>query len=786
MATSKPKLTDRHAGVGLLTLSALVVANMVGAGVFTSSGYALAAVGSPGRVMLAWWLCGVWAIAGAIAYGGLARRLPLSGGEYLFLSRLVHPSIGFLAGWISVVAGFTAPIAVAAQGAAIYAFEDFAPGDWRLNAVAVGLIATASLCHCIGVSIGTGLQNVIVAAKLALLAVIIGWAFLFTSHDVWQGAALAGREQSWCPEDMSAWTVLVGSMSWIALSYTGFNAAIYVAGQARDARRNVPRAMLWGTVVVTIVYLLLNYVFVYAPSPESIAGQTNVASIAAAAVGGNSLTWLVRVTIVLAMISSVFAMLLAGPRVYQKMAEDGVMPRLFHADGGAPRWATVVQAALSCVAVFVADLLQLMMYLGLTLSACGALAVLSLWWARRRIPEAPPLRWWETAAMLVYLAITLAILWASRLTHGHEFNAMLVTFGLGALVYAGWHVRERRLGTACGANAGGNVLNREVFRDEGQHAESPPTLPLATSALAKVSSETGAWPPCGSFELVEQLRRGSVADIYLARAPGRASSVIVKVLPADKSSKQVEQRWQRESQLLKRLEHPHIVRYLAAECLEDGGRYLAMQRVAGVTLWELIQQAGGLPPDRALPLLQQLASAVSAVHALGYIHGDLAPKNIMVSSDVLELATEKKLGRGEMHEQITLLDFGLSRAVDSAAWEELPESLHGTPGFMSPESCRAADSASPISFASDIYSFGCLAFFMLTDKLPLNGATSIEIMWKQIHETPPNLSAVCPQPVDPVLEQLIHQCLEKSAAARPPSMTRVLSRLQDVSRRNNA
>ncbi len=431
---------QQRSGLGLLTLVSLVVANMVGAGVFTSSGYALATVGNPGRVMLAWWLCGLWAIAGAIAYGGLARRLPLSGGEYLFLSRLVHPSVGFLAGWISLVAGFTAPIALAAQGAATYALGDVPADDWRLTASAVGLIVVVSLCHAIGVSLGTGLQNAIVAAKLLLLAVIIGWAFLFSSPDAWQGAALPDRHAHWLPEDLSAWRVLVGSMSWIALSYTGFNAAIYVAGQARDSRRNVPRSMLWATLVVTAIYLLLNYVFVYAPAPESIANQQNVASIAAAAVGGHSLSWLVRVTIVLAMISSVFAMLLAGPRVYQRMAEDGVMPRLFSAGDGAPLWATWVQAGLSCIAVFMAGLLPLMMYLGLTLSACGALAVLSLWWARRRIPDSLPLRWWETLAMLVYLSITAAILWASRLTHGPEFNAMLVTFGLGVAVYVGWRM----------------------------------------------------------------------------------------------------------------------------------------------------------------------------------------------------------------------------------------------------------------------------------------------------------------------------------------------------------
>ncbi len=742
MAQPAIKVKTSQAGLGLLTLSALVVANMVGAGVFTSSGYALATVGSPGRVMLGWWLCGVWAIAGAIAYGGLVRRLPLSGGEYLFLSRLVHPSVGFLAGWISVVAGFTAPIAVAAQGAALYALGDVPPTDWRLTAVAIGLIVAASLFHLIGVSLGTGLQNAVVAAKLGLLAVIIGWAFLFTSADVWQGAALPGQSPSWLPEDLSAWTVLVGSMSWIALSYTGFNAAIYVAGQAKDARRNVPLAMLWGTLVVTVVYLLLNYVFVYAPLPEAIANQTNVASIAAEAVGGSTLAWLVRVTIVLAMISSVFAMLLAGPRVYQKMAEDGVMPKLFHSAGGAPRWATVVQAGLSCVAVFMADLLQLMKYLGLTLSACGALAVLSLWWVRRRIPDALPLRWWETTAMFVYLLITLAILWASRLTHGPEFNAMLVTFGLGAIVYVVWHVRDRA-SMSVGTVSGTLVPTASYGED-----------------LRATLKRPDSWPKCGSLELIEQLRYGKSANIYLAREHKQGTAeVIVKVSSSIPSLPSELQHWEREAQLLRRLDHPNIVRCLEAGLAEGGAHtYLAMPRVMGETLWALIQRDGGLTQVRALPLLQQIASAISAVHALGYVHGDLAPKNIMVDGT----------------ERITLIDFGLARPVDSAKFE----SVRGTPAFMSPESCQATDASEPVSQASDIYSFGCLAFFTLTGKLPVDGATSIEILWKQIHETPPKVSPLASFPVDAALEELIGQCLEKSPEARPPSMANVLSRLQ--------
>lgn len=452
--------TQSVTGLGVFTLSALVVANMIGAGVFTSSGYSLGTLGNPGRVMLAWIFCGAWAICGAIAYGSLVARLPHSGGEYLFLSRFVHPSIGFLAGWISVIAGFTAPIAFAALTAALYLMPKIAAWDpwlaeWIRDAgnygepcLAALVILVASLCHLIGVSLGAWVQNAIVAAKLLLIAIMVGWAFFFTSQDVWQGAALPDRDPNWFPSDLGAWMVFAGSMSWIALSYTGFNAAIYVAGESQNADRLVPRSMLWATLLVTVIYLSLNYVFVYAPNPDSISFQGDVATIASQAVGGVGLERLVRITIVLSMISSVFAMLLAGPRVYQKMAEDGVMPKVLRGASGAPRFATLVQASLSIIAVFLADLRQLMEYLGLTLSACGALAVLSLWWIRRKLPSAAPLTLVEHLALAVYLSITLFILVGAWTVPDRRaaFIAMLATFGLGGLVYIGWIRWERRAG----------------------------------------------------------------------------------------------------------------------------------------------------------------------------------------------------------------------------------------------------------------------------------------------------------------------------------------------------
>ena len=438
MSSTQTNSTRNSPQLGIWTLAALVVANMIGAGVFTSSGYSLAALGNPARVMLAWWLCGVWAISGAIAYGALVSRLPMSGGEYLFLSRFCHPSIGFLAGWISLIAGFTAPIALAAKGAALYGAGSQDPLTEHWIAACVILAATGT--YLLGVTIGARIQNAIVAVKLLLLVVIIVIAFMVASTTGWHGDVLPGRDSGWLPENFSAWTVLLGSMSWVALSYTGFNAAVYVAGEAKDATRTVPRAMLRATLVVMLLYLLLNAVFVYAPAPQLIAGEKEVAALVARAIGGAPFEKLTRFTITLAMVTSVFSMLLAGPRVYQRMAEDGVMPQFFNANGGTPRLATVFQAVLSIIAVFATELLQLMTYLGLTLSACGGLAVMSLWWMRKQLPDARSLAWWENLALSIYLLITLAILAASYQTHPVEFKGMLITFAVGILFYGGWRL----------------------------------------------------------------------------------------------------------------------------------------------------------------------------------------------------------------------------------------------------------------------------------------------------------------------------------------------------------
>ena len=262
---------------GLLTLVGLVVANMIGAGVFTTSGFALADLGTPDRVMLAWLTGGLLAVCGALSYGALVRRMTESGGEYLFLSRAIHPAAGFVAGWVSLLAGFTGAIALAATALEAYLLPaGTRPGWIPEDAVALTVVFAAGALHVGKVGVGAGVQNALVIVKLIMIGAITVYAWSKLST----GAVPAGTSLAIGDGAVSVfeWSAFAVSLMWISLSYSGFNAAVYIAGEARDAKRQVPRALILGTVVVTVVYLALNALFVYGAPSSAIAGHEDVAA----------------------------------------------------------------------------------------------------------------------------------------------------------------------------------------------------------------------------------------------------------------------------------------------------------------------------------------------------------------------------------------------------------------------------------------------------------------------------------------------------------------------------
>lgn len=450
--------TLRTRSIGLVSLVCLVIGNMIGSGVYISSTYALGALGDARLVLLAWALGGAHAICGAIAYAALARRIPMSGGEYSFLSRFVHPSVGFMAGWISLIAGFTAPIATAALVFGNYMSESRTAND-TTRWIATALILAGALFHWIHLKAGSWVNNSIVLVKFLGFAVFAFGCVWFLQHPTTSdpnipfvpalNESLFSRDYLSKLDHGAIWMTILVQLFFISLSYTGFNASIYIAGEIdgehiglgpRDQPNGnnmlVPRSMIIACLLVTAIYLGLNYLFLACDTREAIlAGGDYFVSDVAYDVGGSTLRWVMRITIALSSATSVLAMLATGPRVYAQMAADGWLPSWFGFQNDVPRAAIGVQAALSIALVWLANILDMISYLGITLTVCGALATSTLWIAFRTMSERRSIAWWEHAALAVYIAGALLLLVAAWLVKPMQFWCCLGTFASGFAIY---------------------------------------------------------------------------------------------------------------------------------------------------------------------------------------------------------------------------------------------------------------------------------------------------------------------------------------------------------------
>ena len=438
--------------LGFVSLVCLIIANMIGAGIFTTSGFALGDLGTPNRVMVAWVVGGVIALCGALSYGGLVRHITDSGGEYLFLSRLIHPLAGFIAGWVSLLAGFTGAIAFAARAFETYAFPT--RPDWLPSGVAAaGMVLVAAMFHGFKVQTGAIAQNIVVFLKVALL---IGFLAIAASVAMSQGIAPAPL----APMPFSL-TAFAGSLVWISLSYSGFNAAVYVAGEAKDAQRNAPKALWVGTLIVTVLYVALNAAFVYLPPFDAVLGREDVAAAAAQAIGGTPLTIAIRFVTVVALITSVFSLVMAGPRVYARMADDGVFPAMFRFGGeGAPTAAIMAQALLAIALIALADLRGLLSYLGFTLSVSAALTVGSLFLIARREGRGAVSVWGYPLTPAFYVAATLILAAIAGRRQPIELLTALITIASGSVVYYAFGLHRVTNGPVPVAPAGATTKAR--------------------------------------------------------------------------------------------------------------------------------------------------------------------------------------------------------------------------------------------------------------------------------------------------------------------------------------
>lgn len=415
---------------GVWTLVALVVGNAVGAGIYTTSGFALADLGSREWVVLAWFVAGLIALAGALSYGMLVQGLSDSGGEYLYLSRSIHPLAGFVAGWISLLAGFPGAIAFAALAFETYMLAALPylkalPADF----LAIIVVLLAGAIHIVRAKSGAKTQEMIVAFMLIVLSIIIVWsAWRFLNS-----ASLPVPNT----QPLASFSIFTfaNSLVWISLSYSGFNAAAYVAGEVGNAKRNVPRGMVIGTLLTMVLCVGINAIMVYGAPYEVLVGQPDIASVAAQSLGGSVGRRIVEVVIAISLLTSITAMVLAGPRVYAKMAEDRALPKIFAAKSGQPpRMSIVLQVVMSILLVLVADLRSLLSYLGFTLSLCLALAVTSLFVRHWRLNEKPT-SFWYPLAPIIFVGCTVLFALLSAINEPTQFYAALPTVLIGGLAY---------------------------------------------------------------------------------------------------------------------------------------------------------------------------------------------------------------------------------------------------------------------------------------------------------------------------------------------------------------
>jgi APA family basic amino acid/polyamine antiporter len=392
---SSPSLLPR---LGLFSAVALVVSNMIGTGIFTSTGFLAGDLGDPRLILIAWAVGAVVALAGAFSYSELGINFPASGGEYVYLTRAYGPTLGFMSGWVSFFAGFSAPIATAAlafSGYLGYFFPGVRPEAtwyaWKGSEIgfqfggaqllAAGLILLFTILNLFGVEFIARIQNALTSIKVLVLFAFIGLGLLI-GHGQWGHLTEITTRTSTTPIPAQ----FVVSLFWIYVGYSGWNAATYVAEELRKPERNLPLALTIGTILVAGLYLALNVIFIYATPVGSMKGVLAVGSLAAHALFGPEVAGAFSFLLAVSLMSTVNAMVTIGPRLYYAMAKNGAFLPI--AAKVHERWRTPVAAILTqgacAMAMTLINFGNLMTYIGCLLNIFALLAVFSLFWLRRR------------------------------------------------------------------------------------------------------------------------------------------------------------------------------------------------------------------------------------------------------------------------------------------------------------------------------------------------------------------------------------------------------------------
>jgi len=399
--------SQRARTISLFTATCIVVANMVGTGIFTSLGFQVGDLPTGFAIMVLWAIGGVCALCGALSYAELGAALPRSGGEYHFLREIYHPAIGFMAGWISATVGFAAPVAIAA-----IPFGTYLAGVWpSLNPLflSLGVIALTTLVLLSDFRLGSGFQNVSTLLKVALILIIIAAGFYISKTQPISFLPIPGDRA------LIVSTPFAVSLYWVMYAYSGWNASTYIMGEVRRPTRTIPLSLGLGTLLVTALYLGINAVFLRTTPLAEMVGKQEVGLIAGEHIFGDSGGKVMAVFIGLGLVSAVSAMMWIGPRVTVAMGEDlGALSWLSRRNArGIPVRATLVQFAIVNLLMLITTFQKVVNYVQFSLTFFSALTVLGVFILRWRRPDLPrPYRTWGyPVTPAIFLAISGWMLW---------------------------------------------------------------------------------------------------------------------------------------------------------------------------------------------------------------------------------------------------------------------------------------------------------------------------------------------------------------------------------------
>ncbi len=356
----------------LKSTTAVVVANMIGTGVFTSLGFQLADLSSVYTIILLWCVGGVSSLAGALVYAELSAGIPRSGGEYNFLGRLYHPSLGFSAGFVSLFFGFAAPLALMSMALGEYMQHVIPLGS---RTIAIGSILLVSAIHLVSVKTTANFQVYTTALKILLI-----FAFIFSGFVLSDSATINANLQLGNFKKEALSLPFAVGLAYVFFSYSGWNAATYFTDEIQEAKKTVKRALVFGVLIVASLYILLNFVFLLSTPVGSLKGQLDIGHVAATNIFGSQGGLLMSILISLALISSISSLILAGPRVAKVMGEDySIFTKLSKANSkGTPVFAILAQVSIAIIFLLTASYESVLVYTGFVLNIFNLLTVAGL------------------------------------------------------------------------------------------------------------------------------------------------------------------------------------------------------------------------------------------------------------------------------------------------------------------------------------------------------------------------------------------------------------------------